>query len=224
MARFQPMKNKRRLTIAAFLLLSAGISVISYANNNKVNERGAAPGAAPGELRDGDLVFQDSGSDQSKAIKALTKSDFCHVGLYFNEGGQGFVYEAHNGVEKTKYGSWINRKGGLGAAMRLKKYPDGLPADKAAALKRAIPRLGTPYDGLFLWNDTRIYCSELAYDAYERALGEKIGAVQKFRDFDQQSKAWKELAARFGKQGVPMGEDVITPEAMYRSPLLKKVR
>jgi hypothetical protein len=216
------MKNKRRLTIAALLLLSAGASLISCASNNNVNERGAGPASA-GELRDGDLVFQDSGSAQSKAIKALTKSDFCHVGIYFNEGGQGFVYEAHSKVEKTKYGSWINRKGGLGAAMRLKKYRDGLPTDKAAALKRAIP-LGAPYDSLFLWNDTKIYCSELAYDAYNRALGEKIGTVQKFRDFDQQSTAFKELAARFGSQPVPMEEPVITPEAMYRSPLLQKVK
>ena len=218
------MRNKRQLTIAAFLLVSAVTSLISCANDNNVNERGAGPVAAPGELRDGDLVFQDSGSDQSKAIKALTKSDFCHVGIYFNEGGQGFVYEAHKGVERTKYGSWINRKGGLGAAMRLKKYPDGLPADKAAALKQAIPHLGTPYDSLFLWNDTRTYCSELAYDAYERALGEKIGTVQKFRNFDQQSEAFKMLAARFGSQPVPLEEPVITPEAMYRSPLLTKVK
>lgn len=218
------MRNKRQLTVAAFLLLSAATSLLSCANKNNVSERGAGPATAPGELRDGDLVFQDSGSNQSKAIKALTKSDFCHVGLYFNEGGQGFVYEAHNGVERTEYARWINRKGGLGAAMRLKEYPDGLPADKAAALKRAIPRLGTNYDSLFLWNDTRIYCSELAYDAYERALGKKIGAVQKFRDFDQTSAAFKELAARFPNGQVPLDEPVITPESMYRSPLLKKIR
>lgn len=216
------MKHKRRLTIAALLLIGAGTSFISCANDNKIDERGAGPVAA-GELRDGDLVFQDSGSAQSAAIKALTKSNFCHVGIYFNEGGQGVVYEAHAGVEKTKYGSWISRKGGLGAAMRLNKYPDGLPADKAAALKRAIP-LGKPYDSLFLWNDTRIYCSELAYDAYERAMGEKIGTVQTFRDFDQQSDAFKQLAARFGSQKVPLDEPIITPEAMYRSSLLKRVK
>lgn len=217
------MKNKRQLTIAGFLLLGAGISLISCANNDNITERGAGPVAA-GELRDGDLVFQDSGSAQSKAIKELTNSDFCHVGVYFKEGGQGVVYEAHQGVERTNYGAWISRKGGLGAAMRLKKYPDGLPADKAEALKRAIPRLGTGYDSLFLWNDSKIYCSELAYDAYERALGEKIGTVQKFRDFDQNSNAFKSLANRFGNQPVPMDEPVITPEAMYGSPLLKKVR
>jgi hypothetical protein len=53
------------------------------------------------------------------------------------------------------------------------------------ALHQAGARyLGQPYDLTFDWSDDRMYCSELVYKIYDRALGIKIGSLQRVRDFD----------------------------------------
>ena len=40
---------------------------------------------------------------------------------------------------------------------------------------------GRPYDLTFEWSDERIYCSELVWKIYERALGIEIGPPQRSR-------------------------------------------
>src|ERR1700704_3260231 len=44
--------------------------------------------------------------------------------------------------------------------------------------------LGRPYDLTFDWSDERMYCSELVYKVYDRALGINIEDLQRVGDFD----------------------------------------
>ena len=41
-----------------------------------------------------------------------------------------------------------------------------------------------PYDLTFEWSDTRIYCSELVWKIYDRALKIQIGGLQHIKDFN----------------------------------------
>ena len=65
-----------------------------------------------------------------------------------------------------------------------------------------------------------MYCSELVYKIYDRALGIKIGDMQRVRDFDLTVKA--KMRERYGNE-LPLDAPVISPVAMERSPLLVMV-
>jgi hypothetical protein len=75
----------------------------------------------------------------------------------------------------------------------------------------------------FEWSDDRIYCSELVWKIYQRGAGIEIGALQTMKDFDLTSPAVAaKLRERFGDT-VPLNETVISPAAMFDSPLLTTV-
>ena len=82
---------------------------------------------------------------------------------------------------------------------------------------------GKPYDLYFEWSDARIYCSELVWKMYRDALGIEVGARQKLREFDLSDPAVKaKMRERYGSH-VPLNEPVISPGAMYDSPLLESI-
>ena len=82
---------------------------------------------------------------------------------------------------------------------------------------------GKKYDLTFEWSDDRMYCSELVWKIYERALGLEIGSPQKLREFQLDEPAVQaKLRERYGRK-VPLDEPVISPAAMFASPELVTV-
>jgi hypothetical protein len=58
---------------------------------------------------------------------------------------------------------------------------------------------------------------------YEDAMGLKLGKLQKLREFDLDDPVVKaKLRERYGEQ-IPLDEPVISPAAVFASPLLKRV-
>ena len=164
-------------------------------------------------LRDGDILFQDSHSPQSAAIKALTHSDYCHTGIYFREGEQEVVYHAGSPVRRDSFASWTAEPKGVGDARRIR--PEGLSAPEAARLKAKLRGyMGKPYDVRFQSSDENFYCSELVYKAYKEALGVELGTWQKFSDFNLSGEGGKILLKRYKDANVPFNanEPVISPE------------
>ena len=75
----------------------------------------------------------------------------------------------------------------------------------------------------FGWQDDQMYCSELVWKTYDRALGIQIGTLQKVRDFNlTDSAVRKKMRERYG-DNIPLNEPVISPVAMFKSPLLTTV-
>ena len=71
--------------------------------------------------------------------------------------------------------------------------------------------------------DERIYCSELVWKIYKEALDIEIGELETLEDFDLTDKAVKQkLKERYGNN-IPQNEKVISPVAMFESPLLETV-
>jgi hypothetical protein len=174
-------------------------------------------------LRDGDLVFQSSRSGQSLAVQRATHSPWSHMGVIVLRGGAPFVFEASATVRYTPLAQWAaHGDGGTYAVRRLK---DSLTTAQAAKLRAAAARYaGRPYDLYFEWSDDRIYCSELAFKLYRDALGIEIGRRQKLREFDLHDPVVAaKMRERYGGR-VPLDEPVISPAAMYDSPLLEEVR
>ncbi|MBB1517953.1 YiiX family permuted papain-like enzyme [Aquipseudomonas guryensis] len=181
--------------------------------------------AAALEVREGDIIFHPSRSTQSLAIQQATHSRYSHMGLVLYRDGQPQVYEASAWVKYTPLAEWIAR--GEGGHYVLKRLREADRLLDESALRRlraeAAPFAGRRYDLTFEWSDQRLYCSELVWKIYQRALGLEIGGLQQIRDFDLNSAAVRsKMRERYGDQ-VPLDEQVISPAAMFDSPLLVQV-
>ena len=185
----------------------------------------AACSAPLPQVRDGDIIFHTSGSSQSAAIQKATHSPYSHMGLILFRGGKPYVFEAVAKVRFTPLKDWIAR--GQGGHFMIKRLADSsslLEPGGVAKLKSAARRFEErPYDLTFEWSDDRIYCSELVWKIYDRALGVHIGELQRLRDFDLTDPAVRaKMRERYGTH-VPLEEPVISPAAMLRSSRLVTV-
>lgn len=172
---------------------------------------------------DGDVIFQSSQSNQSKAIEQATNSPYSHVGIIFIKNGKPYVFEAASKVIYTPLDKWINRgKNKTYVIKRLKNHP--LSQQEITSLKQVAHKFeNKPYDIWFGWDDKYIYCSELVWKIYNRALKLKIGQLQTIKDFNLSSPAVKQkLKERYGSN-IPYQETVISPVAIFNSPLLSTV-
>ena len=58
-------------------------------------------------LKDGDIIFQTSQSEQCEAVRIATKSKFSHCGIIYDIKGKKYVYEAVQPVKITPLEDWI---------------------------------------------------------------------------------------------------------------------
>ncbi len=186
---------------------------------------GGAAAGKTSDFRAGDLIFQTSRSAQSQAIQAATHSPYSHVGIILRHNGKLEVLEAISRVTFTPLEEWILR--GEGGSFVLKRLKNGAALD-AEGLQRlekaAVAFLGRPYDLTFEWSDDCLYCSELVWKAFERGLGLQVGAPAELGSFDLSSAVVRQkMAERYGEK-IPVHEKVISPEAIFASPLLETVR
>ncbi len=176
-------------------------------------------------LRDGDIVFQTMRSSQSAAIQIASRSRYSHVGIIFLQDGVPFVYEGVGPVRYTPLKKWISQgEGGHYVVKRLRDADRILTTEAVARLRETAEGFrGKPYDLVFEWSDDRIYCSELVWKIYDRALGIRIGQLQKLGDFDlSHPMVQAKLRERYGDR-VPLNETVISPAEMFSSEILKVI-
>jgi uncharacterized protein YycO len=181
--------------------------------------------AAPLPVQDGDIVFQTSRSSQSVAVQRATGSKYSHMGMVFMRGGKPYVLEAAGKVGYTPLAAWVAR--GVRGEVVVKRLRDAKTVLTPAATKKLQQHgqalVGRDYDLTFEWSDDRIYCSELVWKVYQRALGVSIGEQQQIRDFNLSDPAVrKKLKERYG-DSIPLNEPVISPVAMFDSPLLATI-
>ena len=127
------------------------------------------------QLRDGDIIFQTSLSKQSRVIQLATHSPYSHCGLIYKIDSSYFVYEAVQPVKLTPLASWISKgKDGAFVVKRLKEADSILTPAAILKMKQVGETFsGKNYDIYFEWSDDKIYCSELIWKIYNRALGLK---------------------------------------------------
>lgn len=176
-------------------------------------------------VQEGDLIFHASRSAQSLAIQQATGSRYSHMGIILLRDGKPFVFEAASTVKYTPLRVWIDRgQQGHYVVKRLKDAGQRLTPAALTTLHQQAGRFaGKPYDAQFSWSDDRLYCSELVWKIYDRALGVRIGERQKVSEFKLNTPAIRQkLQERYGTR-IPWDEQVITPRAMFESPLLMTV-
>jgi len=135
------------------------------------------------------------------------------------------VYEAVGPVKFTSISDWIDRDPGEHFAVkRLKNAENILTKANLEKLERVAASFkGKPYDFAFNWSDEKIYCSELVWKIYDRALGIEIGGLRKMKDFDLSSREVQMKLEERYPNGVPLEETVITPQDVFQSDALATV-
>src|SRR5688572_15846444 len=158
-------------------------------------------------VRDGDVIFHTSQSSQSIAIQRATHSPYSHMGIIFVRAGKPYVFEASSTVKYTPLNEWIAR--GKDARYVLKRLRTPLTDLQVTKLRKAAkPFEGQAYDLTFEWSDTKIYCSELVWKIYDRALGVELGELQKLREFDLSDAAVRtKMKQRYGDK-IPLDSPV----------------
>lgn len=174
------------------------------------------------EYLEGDIIFQSGESEQCKAVKLATHSEYSHVGMITFIDQKPFVLEAVEPVRVTPLSAWkAHGIGGKYTVMRLKKRSEeilGTEIDNAKVLANKM--LGLHYDIYFNWGDDELYCSELVWKIYQRGYGVELCSLRKIKEFDLSSIEVKEvMKQRYGKHP-PLEENVVAPSDLSTSELL----
>lgn len=182
--------------------------------------------AVDSTIKDGDIIFHESLSSQGAELKLSTKSQYTHMGIIYKMNGSYYVYEAVQPVKLTALEKWINRgKDGHYVIKRLRNADKVLTETNLKKMKSVGKQFrGRSYDNLFQWSDTRIYCSELVWKIYKRALNIEIGSLQRFKDFDLSHPRVKALIQKRYGNRINLNETVISPVQMFNSDLLVTVQ
>jgi uncharacterized protein YycO len=196
--------------------LGIGASLLAWA-------LGAPAEAADGSwLRTGDVIFQESTSEQSAALKLATKSRYTHVGLVVLRDGAPWVLEAVQPVRWTPLAEWVDR--GVGDHAVVKRLRT--PLDDATLLRvvaSAQAHVGKAYDFGFRWSDDQMYCSELVYKAYQDGAGVELAVLPTHQDYDLTDPRAQAAVSKRYPGGMPRGEPVVAPSDLLGSPLLVEV-
>lgn len=168
------------------------------------------------EVREGDVIFQTSKSQQSPLIQIATRSKITHCGIIVMRGGKPYVLETLKTLvltpldkfiargEDGKY--WIKRSSKENIKIKYAKY------------------LGKPYDLAFKFDNGRFYCSELVYDIYQKQLGIELAEPRQVKDYlilftDRLPK----LKRAMKRRGISKEQYAIAPVDIFNSEYLESV-
>jgi hypothetical protein len=177
------------------------------------------PQASKASLRNGDIIFHASKSDQSKAIQLATGSEYSHCGIVYIEAGKTYVVEAVQPVKRTPFDEFVKRgEGGEYVVKRLRNAEAILTDQVLQQMKSEGQKMiGKNYDSHFNWSEDQIYCSELVWKIYQRATGIELGELKKMKDFDFSNRIVKEILHKRYKDEIPWEEPVISPADIFES-------
>lgn len=173
--------------------------------------------------KNGDIVFQTTSGTRGQAIQLATHSKFNHCGVLFYENNQWMVYEAVQPVSKISLDEFNAR--GKATVMRLKNSSEILTNEAEVKLKAVFQSYENKnYDMAFNWSDKELYCSELVYKMYHKALKVELCKPRKLKDFDLKNPlVKKELEKQYGSK-IPLEEPMVAPSDISNSSLLELVK
>ena len=169
------------------------------------------------EVREDDVIFQTSQSQQSPLIQIATRSKISHCGIIVMKNGKPYVLETLKTLVVTPLDKFIAR--GEGGKYWLKR------SNKENIKIKYGSYLGKPYDLAFKFDNGKFYCSELIYDIYKNQLGIELCEPKKVSDYlilgtdklPQIEKAMK-------KRGITKEQYAVAPVDIFESDYLEDVK
>lgn len=185
------------------LLLAVGVSflaLVSQAQTDGAKHNGLTNSSKL--LKDGDLIFVQSHTENAAQITQVTGSKLTHCGIVFGDTKGWVVLEGAGQPVFRSLELWQKEesKGAIQPVYvrRLKNRDQILTPDKLKTLRDEAGKLHqTKYDFAFAWNNSYVmnrgrrdeitkeyvYCSELLYKAFERALGLRLGTPHAVKEY-----------------------------------------
>ena len=169
------------------------------------------------EVKEGDVIFQTSQSQQSPLIQIATRSKISHCGIIVMKNGKPYVLETLKTLVVTPLDKFIAR--GEGGKYWLKR------SNKENIKIKYGSYLGKPYDLAFKFDNGKFYCSELIYDIYKNQLGIELCEPKKVSDYlilgtdklPQIEKAMK-------RRGITKEQYAVAPVDIFESDHLEDVK
>ena len=168
-------------------------------------------------MREGDVIFQTSLSQQSPLIKMGTRSTITHCGVVVMKDGKPYVLETQKTLVLTLLEKFIVRgKDG--------KYWHKRPKLDNIKIKYNS-YLGKPYDLAFKFDNGKFYCSELIYDVYLSQLRIELCKPKKIDDYlILGTHRIPKIKRAIKKRDITMNQYAVAPVDVFNSKELKFVR
>ena len=202
---------KKALIISGIILL-----LLALPFSSMVTETFTAQTGAVKNVKEGDVIFQTSQSEQSPLIQIGTRSMITHCGIVVMKGGKPYVLETQRTIVLTPFDKFIARgKDGRYWLKRSKK--DNIKI-------KYNSYLGKSYDLAFKFDNGKLYCSELIYDIYKNQLGIELCKPKKVGDYliigtDKLPKIEKAMK----KRGITKEQYAVAPVDIFNSKHLNGV-
>ena len=169
------------------------------------------------EVREGDVIFQTSQSQQSPLIQIATRSKISHCGIIVMKNGKPYVLETLKTLVVTPLDKFIAR--GEGGKYWLKR------SNKESIKIKYDGYLGIPYDLAFKFDNGRFYCSELIYDIYKNQLGIELCKPKKVSDyFILGTDKLPQIEKAMKKRGITKEQYAVAPIDIFESDYLEDVK
>jgi hypothetical protein len=201
----------------AFIIIGVMLCVVGYPFRSMLVEVVTATKAPIDDVREGDVIFQTSLSQQSPLIKMGTRSTITHCGVVVMKDGKPYVLETQKTLVLTPLKKFIARgKDG--------KYWHKRPKLDNIKIKYS-GYLGKPYDLAFKFDNGKFYCSELIYDVYLNQLGVELCKPKTIDDYlIFGSHRIPKIKRAIKKRGITMDQYAIAPVDVFNSKELKFVK
>ena len=201
----------------AFAIIGILLCFIALPFSPMLVELMSATTKATKNVREGDVIFQTSSSEQSPLIKLATRSVITHCGIIVMKSGKPYVLETLRILQLTPLDKFIAR--GKGGRYWLKR------SEKENIKIEYGHYLGKPYDLAFSFNNDIYYCSELVYDIYKKQLGIELCEPKKVGDYmilgvDKLPWLKKEMKERH----ITKEQYAVAPVEVFRSDKLRTVK
>ena len=162
------------------------------------------------KLKEGDLIFHTSKSEQSPLIQYATMSVLSHCGIIIEKGDGLYVLEATGKLKLTPLQDFINR--GKGKQWWAKRVIDKPIKVKYQHL------LGRRYDTSFKPDNNLFYCSELIHHIYLKQFGVELCKYRKVSSYHIIG-----LKKRLIQRGINLEQEVVAPIDIYDSDKAKNI-
>ena len=169
------------------------------------------------QVKEGDVIFQTSQSQQSPLIQIATRSRISHCGIIVMKNGKPYVLETLKTLVITPLDKFIAR--GEGGKYWLKR------SGKENIKIEYGSYLGKPYDLAFKFDNGKFYCSELIYDIYKNQLGIELCDPKKVSDYLMIGiDKLPQIEMAMKKRGITMEQHAVAPVDIFESDYLEDVK
>ena len=169
------------------------------------------------EVKEGDVIFQTSQSQQSPLIQIATRSSISHCGIIVMKNGKPYVLETLKTLVITPLDKFIAR-GKDGKYWLKRSGKENIKIEYGSYL-------GKPYDLAFKFDNDKFYCSELIYDIYKNQLGIELCEPKKVSDFLMIGiDKLPQIEMTMKKRGITLEQYVVAPVDIFESDYLEDVK